>query len=297
LENIGVKNGEICCQSVCIPFSETFECEGCGYGSLAIVSGVVTFCDSIVVEQAEGKKVDGVVKVAFDLSLYKESEFSYVTDVFSVTNQLLSTIKSHSVCEKIGNYTVLERVDGTVALADNMPVCDEILSSCGFGCVINSINTEDGCVKIEGALLGKIIYSCASPSQIVPAPSSIPFSFSALLPVKSGDCVVVKGVVTSTNCRVRRGSEIDLKADVALEFIVFSNKQIAVISALEQGEEIIAPTSAFSVYIAEGGESVWEVAGILGVSPDTVRESSALSFPLSKGDRITVYRALDSKKI
>jgi hypothetical protein len=117
------------------------------------------------------------------------------------------------------------------------------------------------------------------------------------LPVKSGDCVDVKGVVSSINCRVRRGSEIDVKADVALEFIVFSNKQIAVISSLEQGEEIIAPTSAFSVYIAEGGESVWEVAGILGVSPDVVRESSTLSFPLSKGDRITVYRSLDSKKI
>ena len=297
LENIGTKNGEICCQSVSMPFSETFECNGCGYGDIVCVRGDITYSDSIVVEQADGKKIDGVVKCTFDVSLYKEGEFSCVTDVFSASKQLLTTAKSHTVCEKMGNYTVIERVDGSVTLAENMPVCDNVLSACGYDCIINTTTVEDGCVKVEGVIVGKVIYSCSSPSEVVSASISLPFNLSVLLPTKSGDTVDIKGVVTSVNCRVRRGSEIDIKTDLALLVSVFANKQIAVISALEQGEDLVAPTSAFSVYIAEGGETLWETSSILGVSPEVVSQSTTLAFPLSKGDRITVYRALDSKKI
>ena len=297
LENVGVKNGDIACQTITMPFVETFECENASYGDLLLASGVVTFCDSVIVEQEDGKKIDGVVKCTFDIGLYKESEINCAVDIFSVSHQLLPTIKNHTVCEKIGNYTVLERVDGTVKLADNMPACDVVLATCGNECIINSTSVEDGCVKMEGVVVGKLIYSCASPSQTVSTSLSVPFSLSALLPVKSSDSVDIKGIVTSLVCRVRRGNEIDVKADIALDVKVFSNKEIVVISSLEQGEEIITPTSAFSVYIAQGGETKWEVSAILGVSPESISESNALEFPLNKGDRVTVYRALDSKKI
>lgn len=297
LENVGVKNGEIASHTITMPFTETFECEGCTYGDLLLANAYLTFCDSVIVEQEDGKKIDGIVKCTFDIGLYKESEINCAVDIFSVTHQLLPTIKNHTVCEKLGNYTVLERADGTVKLADNMPACDVILTACGNECVINSTSIEDGCVKVDGVVVGKLIYSCASPTQTVSTTLSVPFSLSLLLPVMSSDNVDIKGAVTSLVCRVRRGNEIDVKADIALDIRAFSNKEIVVISALEQGEEIITPTSAFSVYIAEGGETKWEVSAILGVSPEVISQSCANEFPLKKGDRITVYRALDSKKI
>ncbi len=132
LDIIGTRGGEICSQTVSLPFSEVFECDGAGYGDTVVINADVTFCDCVVVMDADGNRLDGVVKCTFEFALYKESEFACVNNVFSITKELLPTLKSHNVCAKIGNYTVSERVDGTITLDDNMPVCDTVLSACAF---------------------------------------------------------------------------------------------------------------------------------------------------------------------
>ncbi len=297
LEAVGMRGGEIYSQTIALPYSENFECNGASYGDTAVVSVKVTFSDAVVVVDGENNKLDGVVKCEFAYATYGDSEFSCVSDVFSVKKQLLPTVKSHNVCEKISNFTVLERVDGNVKLSDNEPACDVILSACAFDAVINSVKCEEGSVSVEGIVSGRVIYSCSSPAKIVSTFVVAPFAFSALVPLCDEE-VEAKADVTAVTCRVRRGNEIDIKADLSVSFTAFKSKEIAVISDLVEGEDIIVPTSAFSVFVAEGGEGAWEVAGALGVTPDSVIEqNNQISFPLTKGDRITVYRALDSKKI
>ena len=251
----------------------------------------------MIIDVEDGKKLDGVVKCTFDIATYSDSEFSVVSDVLGIKKQLLPTVKSYNVCEKISNFTILERVDGNVKLGDNMPACDVILSSSAFDCVINSIKCEDGSVNVEGVVSGRVVYSCSSPEKTVSAFVVAPFAFSALVPLTERDEVVANACVTAVTCRVRRGNEIDVKADVAVEILSLRSKEIAVISELTEGEDIVVPTSVFSVYISEGGEDLWSVASALGVTPDTVTEQNSLTFPLTKGDKVTVYRALDSKKI
>lgn len=297
LETVGMKNGEICSQTIAMPYSETFECNGTGYGDTAVASVKVTFSDAVIIDVEDGKKLDGVVKCTFDIATYSDSEFSVVSDVLGIKKQLLPTVKSYNVCEKISNFTILERVDGNIKLGDNMPACDVILTSSAFDCVINSIKCEDGSVNVEGVVSGRVVYSCSSPEKTVSAFVVAPFAFSALVPLTERDEVVANACVTAVTCRVRRGNEIDVKADVAVEILSLRSKEIAVISELTEGEDIVVPTSAFSVYISEGGEDLWSVASALGVTPDTVTEQNNLTFPLTKGDKVTVYRALDSKKI
>ncbi len=298
LETVGLRSGEICSQTLAIPYSETFECNGVGYGDTVIAEVVVTFCDAVVIEQSDGNKLDGVVKCDFDFAVYSEREFLNVRDVFSVKKQMLTTLKTHHVCEKISNFTILERVEGNVKLGDNMPACDVILSACAFDAVVNSVKSEEGSVIVEGTISGRVIYSCSAPNKTASAYVVSPFSFSALVPFGGDEEIIAKADVTAITCRVRRGNEIDIKADLSVLLTAFKNKDIAVISELKEGEDIAVPTSAFSLYLGEGGESLWDVAGILGVNPDAlVEQNSHVSFPLSKGDRITVYRLLDSKKI
>lgn len=298
LEVIGTRNGEICCQTLSMPFSETFECSCASYGDSVVANAKVTFCDGVIISDSDGNKIDGVIKTEFDFAVYGEREFMNVLDVFSVKRQLLPTVKSHNVCEKISNFTILERVDGNVKLGDNMPACDVILSSNAFDVVINSVKSEDGSVSVEGVVSGRVIYSCSSPDKTVSALVSAPFTFSSLVPFSGDEQIIAKADVSAVTCRVRRGNEIDIKADIAVSVTAFKCKEIAVICELREGEEKEIPLSAFSVYVAQGGESLWEVSGQLGVTPDFVLEqNSQLTFPLTKGDRITVYRALDSKKI
>lgn len=298
LETVGVKKGEICSQTLVMPYSETFECNGAGYGDTVVASVNVTYSDAVVIADGDGSKLDGIVRCDFDFATYAEHEFPAVCDVFSIKKQLLPTVKSHNVCEKMSNFTVLERVDGNVVLGDDMPACDVILSSCAFDAVINSVKSEEGSVSVEGVVSGRVIYSCSSPQKTVSTLVVAPFSFTTLVPLKGNEDIIANATVTAVNCRVRRGNEIDIKADLSVSITAFKSKELVVISQLEEGEDIVVPTSAFSVYVAEGGEGVWDVAGVLGATPDAVVEQNGkISFPLAKGDRITVYRTLDSKKI
>lgn len=298
LEAIGTRNGEVSTHTIAMPFSESFECDGASYGDTVVADVEVTFCDGVVISESEGNKLDGVVRCEFDFAVYVEREFLSVTDVFSVKKQLLPTVKSHNVCEKISNFTILERADGNVKLGDNMPACDVILSANAFDVTINSIKSEEGSVKVEGVVSGRVIYSCASPDKTVSTYVVAPFSFSALVPLNGEEETIAKASVTAISCRVRRGNEIDIKADISVSVTAFKNKEIAVISEIVEGEDLVVPTSAFSVFVSEGGESLWEIASVLGVSPDSVVEQNPrLQFPTAKGERITVYRALDSRKI
>jgi len=64
-----------------------------------------------------------------------------------------------------------------------------------------------------------------------------------------------------------------------------------VLTGLELGEERILPTSAFSVHIAKNGESLWDVAKALGLTPELVLvQNPGLSLPLNGGERVMAYR-------
>ena len=46
-----------------------------------------------------------------------------------------------------------------------------------------------------------------------------------------------------------------------------------------------------SVYVASGGETLWDSARELRVTPETVlMQNDELDFPLSRGDKVFVFR-------
>ena len=62
---------------------------------------------------------------------------------------------------------------------------------------------------------------------------------------------------------------------------------------LETGEPRPRPDCAFSVYIARRGDTLWEAAKELGVTPEAVIGFNPdVAVPLSGGERLVAYRHL-----
>ena len=215
-------------------------------------------------------------------------------DAFSVSNELLSTSESVNICKNKLNVTVTDRVEGNVTLEVNMPIVDNILAATALRLSVTNIVAGDGEALIEGIVSGNIIYYSAEANSKNSVAVELPFSLK--LPVEGlseGDDVTGRGEVTAVTLKIRRGNEIDIRADIAAELEASGISTKCVITELNEGEARELPSSAISIHIAKPGETLWDVAKALGSTPELVMlQNPDLNLPLSGGERIMVYRHL-----
>lgn len=228
----------------------------------------------------------------FTYCTFTEDVINPVCDAFSVTNELLIAGASVSVPMPLEDETFFERVEGKVTLDDNMPPADRILSACGCRLSITDATAGDGKLTVEGMAASNIVY-CAEDGQKSSATVELPFSLTVPASLKNGDTVSAHGVVTNVSVKVRRDGDLEIKADIAVEYSACREEVKYVINELTVGEERALPTGAVAIHIARKGETLWDAAKALGTTPETVLlQNPGISLPLSGGERVITYRCL-----
>ena len=272
------------------PFSEEF-----GAGD-ARPSDLVIACASVsgsakLESDGETSAVSLEYSLKVDYSVYSDAGVDVIVDAFSVSNELLSTSESVNICKNKLNVTVTDRVEGNVTLEVNV---DNILAATALRLSVTNIVAGDGEALIEGIVSGNIIYYSAEANSKNSVAVELPFSLK--LPVEGlseGDDVTGRGEVTAVTLKIRRGNEIDIRADIAAELEASGISTKCVITELNEGEARELPSSAISIHIAKTGETLWDVAKALGSTPELVMlQNPDLNLPLSGGERIMVYRHL-----
>lgn len=243
----------------------------------------------------EGATIAFDFTVEFDYRTFTEDVMNPVCDAFSVTNELLISGESVKIPLPLGQETFFERVEGKVTLDENMPAADRILAVCGARLNITNAEAGDGKLTVEGMAAAGIVY-CAEDGQKASAAVELPFSITVNAPLKEGDEVTAKGVVTAVSVKVRRDGELDIKADIAVEYSASRCEVKYVICELALGEERAVPTGAVAIHIARKGETLWEAAKALGTTPENVLlQNPGISLPLSGGERVITYRCLNDR--
>lgn len=234
--------------------------------------------------------------LAFTYRAFTEDAENPVCDAFSVKNELL--IEGHSIKMPfpLGAETFFERVEGKITLDENMPVADRILAVCGSRLGITGAIASDGKLTVEGMAAMGIIYA-SEEGQKASAAVELPFSITVSAPLKEGDEVFARGCVTGVDVKVRRSGELDVKADVAVEYEAYREECKYVIENITVGEERSLPTGAVAIHIARKGETLWEAAKALGTTPENVLlQNPDLSLPCAGGERVLTYRCLSEGK-
>ncbi len=286
-------DGLIASYRVETPFSEEWGADGASVGDAVFVRANVTGKESLE-SDGETFAIDLNYTIDFGYAVYAPDRVKLVCDLFSPDRELLTTAETASVAVAKGSYTISDRVEGNVTLEVNMPLADNILAATGTRLTVTNLLAGDGEVLVEGIVSGSVIYYSAEDNVTSSALVELPFSLTSRLDgAAAGDELCGKGIVTATALKIRRGNEIDIKADIAVEIESSRSENIVAITAVEEGEEIVKPSAAFSIHVTKKGETLWEAAKALGATPETIiSQNPDLAQPFDGGERIVVYRHL-----
>ncbi len=272
------------------PFSFEAEATGCMSGATVFATASISDVKATLLD-GEEKTIIVNYEIRVCGFAFEERSIDAVNDVFSVHNELNKT------CEKI-DYAInkqclcfRDEADGSVTLEQGLPIVDNIITPLGSSILLSNVYAMDGKVMFEGLIRTNVIYYSGESNSSNSVSALIPFSVSKQLDVKEGDEVYATGEVLGVHAKIRRGNEIDIRADICLCVYTSEKASFCAITELSEGEQIEAPTAAIAMHIASKKETLWDIAKALSVTPETVTEQNPeLSFPLSGGECVVCFR-------
>ena len=230
--------------------------------------------------------------LAFDCMAFCEDAENPVCDAFCVENELLIEGRELKMPCPLGAETFFERVEGKITLDEAMPAADKISAVCGSRLSLTGAVALEGKLTVEGMAAMGIVY-LSEDGKRASAAVELPFSITVSAPLKEGDEVRARGCVTNVEVKVRRSGELDVKADIAVEYESYRPENKYIIENIALGDAHSLPTGAVSIHIARKGETLWEAAKALGTTPENVLlQNPDLTLPCAGGERVLTYRCL-----
>jgi len=273
-------------------FSQEIAAEGCILNSFVSANGVLTKAEVALLTDGE----DSAVSLEFELMLsaagYIEEEIKMATDAFSIMNELSITTSTFDVVKTKNMRSVFERVEGSITLNNEMPLAERVIAVASDRLNLANTYILDDKLVIEGTVTASIIYFSAETEGKNSADIELPFSITTMEHM-SGDIVFSGGQVYEITAKLRRGNEIDIRAEVLVSVLSSDGENVRMISELEIGEDAVIPQSAISLHIARRDESLWDIAKAMRTTPELILlQNPGIELPLMGGERVMIYRHL-----
>lgn len=228
------------------------------------------------------------IPVIYNGVVFSHHEVSVTQDLFSTTNALLTTTSSVMTATNLDSQTFIERVDGSIKL-ENMPFIDEILGTCCNNITLASAYVEQGELTVQGIAYITVLYYSKEDNSTNSVVVEVPFSLTNPTDQVSATALV-ELALTDLSVKGKRGEEIEVYGKINVYANFYDTDNFAVISSVEAGEEFGAHGYALSVYFVKDGETLWEIARSMHVSPDQILEQNPnVELPLKAGDKLYIY--------
>ncbi len=259
-----------------------------------IISYISTICQGVKVNtNIEGDKaiVNIIVPIEYRAMVFNTQTMSIVSDVYSTSNFLNVNLGSFDIlrCYPAEAYT--ERINGSATIEDSDPFIDEILgASCGRVMIANT-NISNGTMVLDGVAQTTVLYRNAETNSIVSYDMQIPFVLDfavAGVPdtATPAICIDMSDVVA----KVRRGTEIEVSADLKLYATFSDTTEDAAINAIAIADEKPASDCAMMIYVAKDGDTIWDIAKNMNVDEELIlAQNPSLELPIQAGTRIVIY--------
>ncbi|MCL2675438.1 MAG: hypothetical protein FWE84_02450, partial [Firmicutes bacterium] len=297
-------DGEMNSYRLVTPFSHEAPAEGSRGGNEAIAtvrlrSVKASFAESANTEAGEGEAAvnqTNILYLSFEAELtgfvYGEDSAAFVSDAFSIQNELSLVASEAAFGRSRKQRTVTERVEGSVTLSSDMPVADRILAMAGSRLSIANSYIQDERLTIEGTVNAAVIYFSAETGTKNSVDVELPFSISTS-EASGGAVAAAYGEVYEITARIRRATEIDIRAEIAVTVNTLETTKVRLITELNVGEIFTVPSAAISMHIARPREALWDVAKALRTTPELILlQNPELQLPLRGGERVIIYRHL-----
>ncbi len=283
-------DNSVCSYERLLPFSMQVPCDE-AFGSVqagARVNVKSAFLTAGTDEVRDKSKMTLSYCLAAECYLCAKEEFSVASDAFSTVNEI-ALIKQKDGGRYLTNYIkCVERVSGTAvlspALEGEYTLQAAVLPRAELQC-----RKGDNGAEAEGVVLADVLLVGADGAHRA-AKLSLPVVFPLSW---EGEYAEADCIVCGLNVRRRKNGETEAEATLKVGVRCYDHKEWEYIAELSEGEAFPSDTGAFSVFMTEAGEELWQVAKRLNCPPEELQKSNPnLQFPLKEKERIFIYRQI-----
>jgi len=210
------------------------------------------------------------IPLVFEGYVFNPNSINYVTDLFAINNFVNVDTESLMMLKKANSESFEERFDASIIIDDNMQLIDEIIGVCDKNVTIASQSIVNDGLNIEGINTITVLYLNKETNNINSVSIGSPFSLSFNIDGIKGLTPDVKIIMGEVNAKGKRGNEIEATGDQYIYANFFGSDAEGIITSVKVGEERNQYMAPLMLYIAKPGETLWDVAKNLNVSPDLI---------------------------
>lgn len=228
-------------------------------------------------------RFEGEIATSIHVMRYVES--NVVDDLFMLTHDTTVERENNHLTSFIGTGFYKERIYGEADLPD----CENgtligVPAVTAF--VAKAVCDDD--LSVEGIATAEILYS--SNGEIRSARAEVPYSVNLIGDFT--DKTLSRVSVLDVSVKIKNQTA-EINVLLGFEISSFVEKEISYISNVELGAEREINTSGLSMYVANDGDTMWNVCKALTATPEQIMSQNPhLTFPLKSCDKVLYFRQL-----
>ena len=282
-----------------VPFNGIIEVPGCSEEMIPNIELKLSGADIEAKPDYDGEQrmlsLDGIVNV--DIKLYEEQQFDVVRDAYSRKKDLVLHTKEaeyeNLLMKNVTKCKVVEKL--TAKNLDNAHVM-QICSCMGDVKIDDTAPEEDG-IMVEGVLDVAILYICSDDTNpLCCLRKSIPFSQKIeIQDVKENSVFGIRAMPEQILTNMSGTDEIEVKATVLLDCIVFDKLSKPVITDIEEKEydmEKISNLPGIVGYVCKKGDTLWSISKKYYTTVDSLRNINDIKGDLEPGQMLVIVKAM-----
>ena len=283
-----------------VPFNGMIDVQGCSEDMIPNIEVKLTNADIEARPDFDGEQrllqLDGIVNV--DIKLYEEQKFDIVKDAYSQKKNLILKTKEtdyeNLLIKNVTKSKVIEKIQPkNIDNVHIMQVC-----SCIGDVKPDDISIAEDGLLVEGAVETTILYICSDDTNpLCCLKETIPFSQKIEVnDIKEDSIYSVKASTNQIQANMTGTDEIEVKASILLECLVFDKLSKSVIVDMEEQNydmETISNLPGIVGYVVKKGDTPWSIAKKFYTTVDSLKKINELkNDELEPGEMLVVVKKI-----
>ena len=285
-----------------LPFSSTIDCNGCNEDMTPNINLSIVGKNLNVRPDSDGEErvidLEAILELA--IKIYDETQMQILKDLYSPIRNITPIYKEAQYENLLMRNSNKARVIERVKINDDSP---RLLQICyGSGNVkIDEITPVDNGIQVDGVIDVSILYISADDKQPLQAIRSlVPFTqVIEIKDLKPNSIYDVKAMIESINVMMLDTQEVEVKANVVLNVIVFDKLTESFIVDFKEEPvdfEKLQELPGLVGYVVKPGDSLWKIAKRYRTTVDAIMEINDLDSDLiHPGDHLLIVKELEPR--
>lgn len=284
-----------------VPINGTVECDGCGDYMISDINMDIITKDLQVKPDDDGEEriLDLEVVLELDMKIYEEEKLEVLSDLYSVNWELEPIRKEASYKNLLLRNNSKVRLLESITLEQGQPPILQICNASGFIKIDNKEIVENG-IMVEGILEVQLLYIAEEDRRPLGAVKGmIPFSqlveIKDIMPDSTYD---MRASIDQLNTLMVSGDEVEVKASINLDTIVFNTVKESIITEIENKGSLmekIKDLPSMVAYTVDDGDTLWTIAKEFYTTVDNIKEMNHLETDrVKKGEKLLLIKAVDT---